>query len=377
MAGHTPADGAFYAVIPAGGSGTRLWPLSRSGNPKFLHALTGTSDSLLQATAARLLPLCPPERMYVVTGTAHAAAVARQLPDLPDTNVLVEPSPRDSCAAIGLAAAMIARSDPEAIMGSFAADHLVRDREAFVRTISAAIEGARDGWLMTVGITPTRPDTGYGYLQCSHVATATKMEPVKVVEFKEKPTAEVAEAYLASGKYLWNAGMFVWRVQVFLEELRRQQPALYDGVTAIAAAYGEPNYDDLLAEVWPTLTKISVDHAVMEGAADAGKVATIPGDFGWADIGDFDTLGEILLTPEGRATGNVVVAEPKEAPVVLMDTERTTVVAHSGRLISALGVHDLIVVDTPDALLICARGRAQEIKSVVDRIKSLGEDRYL
>src|SRR5690606_11409664 len=211
------------------------------------------------------------------------------------------------------------------------------------------------------GITPTRPDTGYGYLQCSQVATATKMEPVKVVEFKEKPTAEVAEAYLASGKYLWNAGMFVWRVQAFLEELRRQQPALYDGVTAIAAAYGEPGYDDLLAEVWPTLTKISVDHAVMEGAADAGKVATIPGDFGWADIGDFDTLGEILLTPEGQATGNVVVAEPKEAPVVLMDTKRTTVVAHSGRLVSALGVHDLIVVDTPDALLICARGRAQEI----------------
>lgn len=377
MAGHTPADGAFYAVIPAGGSGTRLWPLSRSGNPKFLHALTGTSDSLLQATAARLLPLCPPERMYVVTGTAHAAAVARQLPDLPDTNVLVEPSPRDSCAAIGLAAAMIARVDPQAIMGSFAADHLVRDRESFVRTISAAIEGARDGWLMTVGITPTRPDTGYGYLQCSRVATADKTEPIKVVEFKEKPTAEVANAYLASGKYLWNAGMFVWRVQAFLDELRRQQPALYDGVTAIAAAYGEPGYDELLAEVWPTLTKISVDHAVMEGAADAGKVATVPGDFGWADIGDFDTLGEILLTPEGQATGNVVVAEPKEAPVLLLDTERTTVVAHSGRLISALGVHDLVVVDTPDALLICARGRAQEIKSVVDRIKSLGEDRYL
>lgn len=381
MAGHTPAGGSFYCVIPAGGSGTRLWPISRSGHPKFLHALTGSSDSLLQATAARLSALSAPERIYVVTGAAHATAVARQLPELPDSNVLVEPSPRDSCAAIGLAAALIARSDPDAIMGSFAADHLVRDQPTFVRTIRAAATGARRGWLMTVGITPTRADTGYGYLRCGGIATGEAVEPIEVAEFKEKPSAEAAAAYVASGRYLWNAGMFVWRVDVFLDELRRQQPALFDGLTTIAAAWGDANYESVLAEVWPELPKISVDHAVMEGAADAGRVATVPGNFGWADIGDFDTLGEVLIGPDAAAgTGaesNVVVAEPKEAPVLMIDTSRTIIVGHSGRLIAALGVEDLIVVDTPDALLICARDRAQDIKTVVDQIKARGEDRYL
>src|SRR5262249_12897073 len=153
-------------VIPAGGSGTRLWPLSRAGHPKFLHALSGSSASLLQVTAGRLAPLSPPERIYVVTGAAHAAAVARQLPHLPERNVLIGPSPRHSCAAIGLAAALIARDDPDAIMGSFAADHLVQDEPAFRSVIGAAVAGAREGRLMTVGITPTHPETGYGYLQC-------------------------------------------------------------------------------------------------------------------------------------------------------------------------------------------------------------------
>src|SRR5205807_1779713 len=156
----------LYAVIPAGGSGTRLWPLSRAGNPKFLHPLTGSAQTLLQATVGRLAPLAPPEQIYVVTGVAHAAAVARQLPELPVENVVVEPSPRDSCAAIGLAAAIIAERDRQAVMGSFAADHLVRDQERFVQVLRQAVEGARKGQLMTVGITPTHPESGYGYLEC-------------------------------------------------------------------------------------------------------------------------------------------------------------------------------------------------------------------
>lgn len=381
MAGPTAPDGSFYSVIPAGGSGTRLWPLSRSGYPKFLHALTGSSDSLLQATVARLAALSTPETTFVVTGAAHAAAVARQLPDLPDGNVLIEPSPRDSCAAIGLAAALIARRDPDAIMGSFAADHLVRDEPRFVRTIRAAVAGAERGLLMTVGITPSRPETGYGYLRCSTL-TASTVEPVAVAEFKEKPSAQDAKAYLASGQYLWNASMFVWQVGVFLDELRRQQPVLFDGLTTIAAAWGSPQQDGVLGEVWPRLPKISVDHAVMEGAADVGLVATVPGDFGWTDVGDFDTLGELLTGPQAvaaaeRQDGNVVIAEPKEAPVLLVDTSNTLVIGHSGRLVATLGVDDLIVVDTADALLICARQRAQDIKMVVDEIKARGEERYL
>jgi mannose-1-phosphate guanylyltransferase len=363
----------LYAVIPAGGSGTRLWPLSRSGNPKFLHPLTGTESTLLQATAARLAPLTPPECVYVVTGVAHAAGVARQLPSVPEDNILVEPSPRDSCAAIGLAAALIASRDPDAVMGSFAADHLVRDGGEFVRVLQDAIAGAQRGLLMTVGISPTRPETGYGYLECGQLLDGGPVR--RVDQFKEKPSYEVARDYVESGRYLWNASMFVWRVDVFLRELARQQPELHAGLTRIAAAWSTDRRETVLAEVWPTLPKISVDYAVMEGAAEAGMVATVPGDFGWNDVGDFHTLGDILDSDE---RGNVVVGpgDTVEKPdMLLVDTDRLVVVPQSGRLIAALGLSDLIVVDTPDAVLVCPRDRAQDVKMLVDRLKERGDQR--
>src|SRR5256885_10945515 len=193
-------------VMPAGGRGTRLWPLSRAGNPKCLHAVTGSAQPLLQARRGRLAPLPPPERTYVVTGVAHAAAVARQLPELPAENVVVDPSPRDSCAAIGLAAAIIARREPQAVMGSFAADHLVSHPERFVEVVRQAADGARQGYLMTVGITPTHAETGYGYLECGAELDGGPGRLVK--EFKEEPTYEVASSYLHSGPYLWNSRMF-------------------------------------------------------------------------------------------------------------------------------------------------------------------------
>ena len=372
------AAGELFSVIPAGGSGTRLWPLSRASHPKFLHPLTGTKATLLQTTVNRLAPLSPIDSTFVVTGAAHAAAVARQLPELPETNLLVEPSPRDSCAAIGLAASVIVRRDPQAIMGSFAADHLVQNEAAFVAAIHAAVTGAEQGLLMTVGITPTHPETGYGYLQCGGPVSADGITAVK--EFKEKPSREVAVAYLASGRYLWNASMFVWRVEAFLAELRRQQPELYAGLDEIADAWGTDRQDAVIGEVWPELPKISVDHAVMEGAADAGLVATVPGDFGWTDVGDFDTLGAVLAKPGSGLSdehGNVLLSEPKEAPVVLLDTNNSVVVAQSGRAVAMLGVRDVVVVDTPEALLVCRRDRAQDLKSVVDELKRRGETDYL
>jgi mannose-1-phosphate guanylyltransferase len=368
------ATGSLYSVILAGGSGTRLWPLSRATHPKFLHALTGTPATLLQATMARLAPLSGPETTFVVTGAAHAATVARQLPDLPERNLLVEPARRDSCAAIGLGAALIARRDPDAVMGSFAADHLVQDEASFARSIRAAIEGARQGRLMTVGITPTHPETGYGYLQCDAEGDPNGIRAV--VEFKEKPSYEVAVAYLASGRHLWNASMFVWRVDAFLAELARQQPELYAGVTAIAQAWGSPDQDRVLGDVWPGLPKISVDYAVMEGAADAGLVATVPGNFGWTDVGDFDTLGQVL-TGGADDDGNAVISLPDGPPVLLRDTSGSVVVSHSGRLLAALGLHDVVIVDTPDAILVCDRKRAQDIKALVDELEARGEGRYL
>ncbi len=362
----------LYAVIPAGGSGTRLWPLSRAGNPKFLHPLTGTPATLLQATVERLTPLTTFDHTFVVTGVAHAAAVARQLPDLPEKNVLVEPSPRDSCAAIGLAAAIIATRDPSGVMGSFAADHLVADGERFVETLRAAVRGAERGFLMTVGIQPTRPETGYGYLECDG---AVDDGPVRrVLQFKEKPSRAVAEEYIADGHHYWNASMFVWRVDAFLAELARQQPDLHAGLVRIAAAWDTGERDAVLGEVWPGLPRISVDYAVMEGAAAAGLVATVPGDFGWNDVGDFATLGDVLPgEPAGDDGAPNVVVDPGEKPdVLLLDSTGLVVVPHSGRLVTAVGLHDMIIVDTPDALLVVPRERAQDVKKVVDALKEAG-----
>ena len=366
--------GVLYAVIPAGGSGTRLWPLSRAGHPKFLHPLTGTDASLLQATVHRLRPLVANERVFVVTGVAHAAAVSRQLAGVPEGNILVEPSPRDSCAAIALAAAVIGRREPEAIMGSFAADHLIGDADRFLDVIRSAMKGAAQGLLMTLGITPTRPETGYGYLQCGGPIGDGEIQAVE--EFKEKPAYDVAESYVKSGNYLWNAGMFVWRVDVFLAELARQQPQLAAGVSRIAQAWDSPGREEVLGEVWPTLPRISVDYAVMEGAATVGRVGTVPGDFGWNDVGDFHTLGEVLAAD---TSGNVIVGKDAmvKPGVLLRETENLVVVPNSGRLVAALGIRDLIIVDTPDAVLVCPRDRAQEVKHLVDELKDLGELGYI
>jgi mannose-1-phosphate guanylyltransferase len=312
--------------------------------------------------------------VLVVTGVAHAAAVSRQLTHMPEENVLIEPSPRDSCAAIALAAAVIGRRDPEAIMGSFASDHLIAESDRFTEVIRHAMQGAAQGLLMTLGITPTRPETGYGYLQCGGpVGDGTVLA---VEEFKEKPSYDVAESYVKSGNYFWNAGMFVWRVDVFLAELARQQPQLAAGISRIAQAWDSPAREEVLGEVWPALPRISVDYAVMEGAATVGRVGTVPGDFGWNDVGDFHTLGEVLAAD---AAGNVIVGKEVMAKpgVLLRETENLVVVPNSGRLVAALGIRDLIIVDTPDAVLVCPRDRAQEVKHLVDELKDLGELGYI
>lgn len=359
--------GEFHAVIPAGGSGTRLWPLSRAANPKFLHALTGTDRTLLQATVDRLGALAPPQRIHVITGGAHAAAVSRQLLAVPAENIVAEPGPRDSAPAIGLAAALIARRDPTAVMGSFAADHLVADPNAFADVVRTAIDAAADDYLVTVGITPTEPATGYGYIR--HGAPLRAPGALAVTEFKEKPSIEVATSYLDSGEYVWNAGMFVWRVRVLLAELERQLPELHAGLARIVEAWDTPGRDETLAEVWPTLPKVSIDHGVMEGAAARGRVATVPGGFGWNDIGDWDTLGEIL---PGDPDGNVLVAGGPGA-LLTTDTKGAVVVAGTGRTVALLGMRDVVVVDTDDAVLVCPRDRAQQVKSIVDELKSRGD----
>lgn len=353
---------SLYAAIPAGGSGTRLWPLSRSCRPKFLVDL-GAGASLIQQTRSRLDGLVEPAATFVVTGAAHAGEVAEQLPELPAGNVLVEPGPRDSAPAIGLAATLIHRRDPKAVMGSFAADHLVRDVPAFHAAVRTAAAAAEQGLLLTIGLTPTGPETGFGYLRRGDELGDGAF---RVEEFTEKPPLDIARKYVADGNYLWNASMFVWQVETFLAEIRRQVPELYDGLQRIADDWDTARRDETLAATWPELPKAPVDTAVMEDAGRRGLVATVPADIGWTDVGDWHTLADILPPdPDGvvRLGGSEVLA---------LDSADSLVYSGSGRLVAMLGIGDVVVVDTPDALLVTSRERAQDVKALVAELKKRG-----
>lgn len=350
---------SLWAVVPAGGAGTRLWPLSRASSPKFLHDLGGSGRTLLQATYDRLEPLVG-DRLLVVTGVAHQDAVRAQLDGLPADQVVAEPSPRDSMAAIGLAAAMIERRDPDAVMGSFAADHVIADPEAFRACVAEAAEVARTGVLVTIGIEPDAPSTAFGYIRLAEkldgFATAHA-----VGSFVEKPDAGTAEQYVASGEYRWNAGMFVARASVLLDLLAVHHPDLAAGVRAIAA---EPSR---LEEVWPGLTKIAIDHAVAEPAADAGRVAVVPGSFGWEDIGDFEALNGLL-----DRTGDRGLQVLGDAGLVVARDASGLIVPAGGRTVAVLGLDDVVVVDTGDALLVTTTARAQDVKAIVEAVKQNG-----
>lgn len=349
----------FWAVVPAGGAGTRLWPLSRARSPKFLHDLTGSGRSLLQSTWDRLEPLAG-NRVVVVTGRAHESAVRDQLPDLPDDQLLAEPSPRDSMAAIGWAAAVLEARDPEAVLGSFAADHVIDDPEAFRGCVEAAVAAAADGFLVTIGIEPSHPATGFGYIEVGDPLGGGPAHAV--AEFVEKPDRARAEAYLASGRFRWNAGMFVVRASALLDLLAMWHPELAASLRALAAR------PERLDELWPGLEKIAIDHAVAEPASRVGRVAVVPGTFGWDDVGDFASLGGLLPDADGMP-GARVLGEASDVRVV---DSTGVVVPASGRLVAVVGLDDVVVVDTPEALLVMAKDRAQDVKSVVDALRAEG-----
>ncbi|GAA4371810.1 mannose-1-phosphate guanylyltransferase [Nocardioides caricicola] len=345
----------FWAVIPAGGAGTRLWPLSRQSSPKFLHDLTGGGRTLLQGTVDRLAPLAE-DRFVVVTGRPHRPAVVEQLPEVDPGSVLAEPSPRDSMAAIGLAAAIIERRDPDAVLGSFAADHVIPDPGGFADAVRIAARVARDEWLVTLGIEPAFPSSAFGYVHLGD-DLAGHAGARAVQEFVEKPSVETATEYVATGRYRWNAGMFVVRPTVLLDLLHRWHPEFAEALRAIAA---DPS---LLDELWPGLPKIALDHAIAEPAADAGRVACVPSSFHWEDIGDFDSLATLL-------GGDTAVLG--EAGDVLAVDSTGLVVPSSGRVVAVIGLDDVVVVDTPDALLVTTRARAQDVKRVVEQLKESG-----
>ena len=353
----SPIDG-LWAVIPAGGAGTRLWPLSRTSSPKFLHDLTGSGRSLLQGTVDRLAPLVG-DRFLVVTGVEHREAVVAQLAGLDPAAVLAEPSPRDSMAAIGLGAAVLERRDPAGVMGSFAADHVIADRPAFADAVRLAAELAAEGWLVTLGIEPTHPSTAFGYIEVGEQVPGHPGAHL-AAGFVEKPAVDVAERYLASGSYRWNAGMFVVSPTVLLDLLARWHPEFAERLRGLAA---DPSR---IEEVWPTLPRIALDHAVAEPASDAGRVAVVPASIGWEDVGDFDSLASLLEADLGHLT---VLGDEE---VVSGVDSSGLVVAGSGRVISVVGLDDIVVVDTPDALLVTSRERAQDVKQVVSRLRQDG-----
>lgn len=354
----------IHAIIPAGGAGTRLWPLSRRSHPKFLTDLTGAGRTLLQQTVDRLSPVSHPP--VVVTGVAHAEAVASQLPDVPEQNVMAEPSPRDSMAAIALATAVIAERHGDVVVGSFAADHVIADEQAFHNAVREAERAAEKGYVVTIGITPDHPATGFGYIHEGELIegmTRTR----HVVEFVEKPNGEAAESYLAAGRYRWNAGMFVAKTSVLLGALERFEPQLHAGISEIARAYDSPDRADVLGRVWPTLKKIAIDHAIAEPLADDGGVAVVPVEMGWSDVGDFASLRDVVDAGAQVAPGGAA------HPVITVGAEGTLAYTHS-KPIAIVGVANAVVVETADAILVTAREAAQDVKEVVSKITDMGRD---
>ena len=344
-----------HIVILAGGEGTRLWPLSRSRRPKQLLPLSG-QRSLIQQTVDRLLPLVEPERILIVTERSHADDLRAQLPELPDASIVVEPTRRGTAAALLLAALHVGARAPDATWASLHSDAFINDDEEFRRTLTAALEAAATGeFLVTTGVQPRFAATGYGYIQRGEELRRVHGLPLcRVVRFVEKPDLGTAQEYVRSGEYLWNPGVFVWRNSTLLEAFAAHQPDIYQVLTSVPL--GE------IDRAYPNARRETIDVGIMERARN---VATIPSNFGWSDIGSWAELWE--LASRG-ADGNVALGSGR---VFVIDSHDNLVYA-DGRAVALVGVEDLVVVETADAVFVCPRDRAQDVKLIVQRLQSEG-----
>ncbi len=380
----------LYALVLAGGSGTRLWPYSRRDRPKQLLPLVGET-SMLEQAVARLAPLVPPERVVVLTGARHAAEVRAALPAVPPDQVVGEPDALGTAAAAGLGMALIRARNPLAAMCVVTADHLISPEPAFRAALADAARIARAGWLVTFGIPAAAPETSYGYIELGRrldagdlgatqpAQVATRALPAvappvdalpgdalpeayAVARYVEKPDRATAEAYVASGRYAWNSGMFAWTVPVLAAEIARHLPALAARLDEIGAAVGGADFEARLAEIWPRITdRTTIDYGIME---KSDRVACLPAGFQWRDIGAWDALKAAL---PADAQGNAVVGEH-----IGHATRGSLIFARGGRLVATIGVDNLIVVDTGDAVLVCARDQAQEVKAIVSALEARG-----
>ncbi len=344
-----------YALILAGGSGERFWPLSRKAKPKQLLSLF-SEETLLEATLRRLEGLVPSEQILILTNTDQESSVRALCPGLPPENIIAEPAKRDTAAAIALGAGWIARRAPDATMMVLPADHVIRDAAGFQRTLRAATAAAEQtGELVTIGIKPTWACPGFGYIEQGapfHLAEGPGEPPIfEVVRFREKPNAELAESFLAQGHFRWNAGMFIWTVHAIVGAFNRHAPELGE---FIARLHGGDDLAGLLRDVFPTLPKISIDYAIME---KAGRVLVVESAFDWDDVGGWTAVAKYLTSDSAGNQGNCTLKT--------LDAGNNIVFSKSARTIALLGVNDLIVVETPDALLVCNRHEAEKIKQLV------------
>jgi mannose-1-phosphate guanylyltransferase len=356
----------YYALIMAGGTGTRLWPLSRQSRPKQVLPLAD-DRSMFKVAVDRLQPLFDPQQVFVVAGREHVDLLKHEGSGIPDRNFIVEPAGRGTAPAIGLSAIHLRRIDPQAVMVVLTADHFIGDEVGFREVLQAAHDVAMRDHLVTLGITPSSPSTGYGYIERGQLLMDVNgLGAHQVRAFHEKPDLVKAKQFVTSGRYSWNSGMFVWKVDRFLQELERSMPKFYEQLMEIDVALESPQYESILAEVWPHVETQTVDYGVMEKAKD---VAVIPAEFGWNDVGSWATLLEILQSDD---RGNVAA----HADHLAIDTSNTLVYGRD-RLVATIGLHDFIVVDAGDALLICPKDRAQDVKKIVDQLKSEGRKDYL
>ena len=354
----------YYAVIMAGGSGTRLWPLSRRNHPKQVLKLVG-ERTMFQYAVERIRSIFPAERIRVVTLAKHAPILMEQVPGLPAMNFILEPEGCGTAPAIGLAAIHIADRDPDACMVILTADHFITKTQRFCDVLAAA-EKIAEGRLVTLGIQPSNASTGFGYIHQGDLAGEQNGFPFFAVErFTEKPDPDSARKMVDSGEYSWNSGMFVWQVSRILKEFQRQMPEFHAQLMEVKSALGTPDYLPIIERVWPQVRKETIDYGIMEGAHN---VVVMPVDIGWTDIGSWGSLFDLL---PADADGNVFVV-----PHIGIDAKNTLVFGDK-RLVAVMGVHDLVIVDTQDVVMVCSREREQDVKALVEYLEQTGQENLI
>ncbi len=358
----------MHAVIMAGGKGARFWPRSREKKPK--HLLDIISDkTIIQETVDRITPLIAPENILVVTGRKHAGTLIKQLPDIPSRNIIIEPEGKNTAACIGLAALHIRKNASDDVMIVLPSDHAIADSRTFIDLLGAAAQiAAGEDSLVTIGIKPSSPQTGFGYIERSDLFKKIKAADVfHVKSIREKPSFEQAAQFVASGHFYWNSGMFIWKNSVILKEISRWLPDLYTGLLKIDKVLGTPDEASTVSHVYKKLSSISIDYGVME---KADKVFVIPGDFGWSDVGTWDALADISSKD---VKNNTALGGSR----TIMEDSENSLVYNPGKLTALVGVKDLIIVETKDALLICKKGRSQDVKKIVEKLDADKMKKYL